>query len=172
MSDQHGQQQGSQENRTEGWDRPPAAPEPEHQPVVEADQPVYRVRAIPRERVWMVDVPDVGLTQAGRLGDVEPRARDLISLRRGDDQAYRVDVEVHLDQSIRDDVETATRARAEATALETRADQAMASAARKLLASTVSLRDAAQILGMSHQRLSALARAEHEQEGHEATTVA
>lgn len=164
MSDEDGQQQWGQENRTEDGYRPPAVQESEHQADAGADVPVYRVRAASRERGWMVDVPDVGLTQAGRLGDVEARARDLISLRRGDDLPYQVNVEVDLDQSIRDDLNTATRARAEVAALESQADQAMVSAARKLLATSVSLRDAAQILGLSHQRLSALARADSERE--------
>lgn len=111
-------------------------------------------------RWWAVDVPAVkGVhTQARRLADVEPMARDAIALvldvpPRSFDIVVRPVLLTRLEAIVREARE------ARVLAQETQLDAARRSvlALRALERADVPLRDAGELLGMSHQRAAQLA---------------
>ena len=104
---------------------------------------------------WAIDVPAVpGVhTQARRLTDVAPMARDAIAgvldlpLR-----LVKVEVRPLLDGQLADIVRRAREARLTAQEAQLEAGRLSAQALRALERAEVPLRDAGELLGMSHQR--------------------
>lgn len=112
---------------------------------------------------WAVDVPAVpGVhTQARRLADVEPMARDAIAGVL-DVPIGRVKVEVRpvLDQRLTNVVEQAREARFAAQESQLDAARLSSLALRALERAEIPLRDAGELLGMSHQRAAQIANAD------------
>ncbi|GAA3743801.1 hypothetical protein GCM10022225_29270 [Plantactinospora mayteni] len=104
---------------------------------------------------WPISVPEIkGVhSQARRLGQVEAMARDAIALF--------LDVSpksfgVHVEPELSEEVVDARLARAELIKAQQRADEATKRALRKLLAANLSVREAADLVGVSPGRVSQL----------------
>lgn len=125
----------------------------------------YDITVTREGRWWMISVPAIdGLTQARRLSEIEPMARSLIAVT-ADIPASHVEIgETRIMVPGLGDVTDYTtevaRARARAEAAETEAANVMQEKARRLVAAQVPLRDAAEMLGVSYQRVHQLANAE------------
>ena len=123
----------------------------------------YTARARRSGRWWAIDVPELPgvYSQARRLDRVEPMARDAIALFLDVDPAtFDVHLETNLPSDLRQDVDEVGRLRAEADRLQAESSGAMRRLTRELLGRGLSVRDAAEILGISHQRVSQLVRRE------------
>ena len=122
----------------------------------------YTATAVREGRWWTVTVPDIGVTQARRLGEVETMARELVAVSL-DTPLDEVDVDVVVARV--GDVDVAARLaairdeRAQAQRLEAAARQHAAALARDLVAQDVPLRDVGAMLGVSHQRAHQLVQA-------------
>lgn len=125
----------------------------------------YTARARRSGSWWAVDVPELPgvFSQARRLDRVESMARDAIALFLDVDPAtLEIRVETNLPSEIRRDVDEVSRLRADAERLQAESSVAMRHLTHELLGRGLSVRDAAIILGISHQRVSQLVRGELE----------
>ena len=125
----------------------------------------YTARARRSGRWWAIDVPELPgvYSQARRLDRVEPMARDAIALFLDVDPAtFDVHLETNLPSDLRQDVDEVGRLRAEADRLQAESSGAMRHLTHELLGRGLSVRDAAEILGISHQRVSQLVRLDRE----------
>ena len=126
---------------------------------------IYTARARRSGSWWAIDVPELPgvYSQARRLVRVESMARDAIALFLDVDPAtLDIRVETNLPSELRRDVDAVGRLRAEADRLQVESSGAMRHLTGELLGRGLSVRDAAAILGISHQRVSQLVRAESE----------
>ena len=125
----------------------------------------YTARARRSGAWWAIDVPDLPgvYSQARRLDRVDSMARNAIALFLDVDPAsLDIRVEMNLPSDLRRDVDAVGRLRAEADRLQVESSGAMRRLTHELLGRGLSVRDAAAILGISHQRVSQLVRAESE----------
>ena len=123
----------------------------------------YTARARRSGSWWAIDVPELSgvYSQARRLDRVESMARDAIALFLDVDPAtLEIRVETNLPSELRRDVDAVGRLRAEADRLQAESSGAMRHLTQELLGRGLSERDAAAILGISHQRVSQLVHAE------------
>lgn len=123
----------------------------------------YTARARRSGAWWAIDIPELPgvYSQARRLDRVEPMARDAIALFLDVDPAtLDIRVETNLPSDLRRDVDAVGRLRAEADRLQAESSGAMRRLTHELLGRGLSVRDAAVILGISHQRVSQLVRGE------------
>jgi predicted RNase H-like HicB family nuclease len=123
----------------------------------------YTARARRSGAWWAIDIPELPgvYSQARRLDRVEPMARDAIALFLDVDPAtLDIRVETNLPSDLRRDVDALGRLRAESDRLQAESSGAMRQLTHELLGRGLSVRDAAVILGISHQRVSQLAQAE------------
>jgi predicted RNase H-like HicB family nuclease len=130
----------------------------------------YTARARRSGAWWAIDVPDLPgvYSQARRLDRVESMARDAISLFLDVDPAtLEIRVETNLPSELRRDVDALGRLRAEADRLQAESSGALRHLTQELLGRGLSVRDAAAILGISHQRVSQLVH--EESKGREGT---
>ena len=114
---------------------------------------------------WAIDVPELPgvYSQARRLDRVESMARDAIALFLDVDPAtLEIRVETNLPSDLRRDVDALGRLRAEADRVQAESSGAMRNLTHELLGRGLSVRDAAAILGISHQRVSQLVHTESE----------
>lgn len=98
-------------------------------------------------------------SQAHRLDQVEPMAREAIALYLGvGEDAFDVDVQPDLASlgALKEPIEEALRAREAYEEAQTRASSAMRHAVRELRDSGYTSRDAGALLGVSNQRISQL----------------
>ncbi|MBF0686967.1 MAG: HicB family toxin-antitoxin system [Cellulomonas sp.] len=115
----------------------------------------YTATAARDGRWWTVTVPDIGVTQARRLTEVETMARELVAVTL---DVPLDEVGVHVVVARVGDVDVAARLaairdeRAQAQRLEAAARAHAAALARDLVAQDVPLRDVGAVLGVSHQR--------------------
>jgi predicted RNase H-like HicB family nuclease len=112
---------------------------------------------------WAIDVPELPgvYSQARRLDRVESMARDAIALFLDVDPAtLEIRVETILPSDLRRDVDVVGRLRADADRLQAESSGALRHLTHELLGRGLSVRDSAIILGISHQRVSQLVRAE------------
>ncbi|HEY5276622.1 MAG TPA: type II toxin-antitoxin system HicB family antitoxin [Coriobacteriia bacterium] len=124
---------------------------------------IYTARARRSGSWWAIDVPELPgvYSQARRLVRVESMARDAIALFLDVDPAtLDIRVETNLPSELRRDVDAVGRLRAEADRLQAESSGALRHLTQELLGRGLSVRDAAAILGISHQRVSQLVRAE------------
>ena len=127
-----------------------------------AEVKTYTALCEPGERWWAIAIPGVrfGYTQARRLGDVEHVARDLLSLMFDvPEDSFRVVVKPQLPPEFDAAVDRARKARVRAERAQHEAAEASTVAITKLLALGLSMREAGQILGLSHQRVAQIAAA-------------
>jgi len=125
----------------------------------------YTARARRSGSWWAIDVPELPgvYSQARRLDRVDSMARDAIALFLDVDPAsLDIRVEMNLPSDLRRDVDAVGRLRAEADRLQVESSGAMRRLTHELLGRGLSVRDAAAILGISHQRVSQLVRPESE----------
>jgi predicted RNase H-like HicB family nuclease len=112
---------------------------------------------------WAIDVPELPgvYSQARRLDGVESMARDAIALFLDvDPGTLDIRVEMILRSDLRRDVDAVGRLRADANRLQAESSGALRHLTHELVGSGLSVRDAAIILGISHQRVSQLVRLE------------
>ena len=130
-------------------------------------RPVYGARAWREDGWWLVRVTDASegadpaplnaLTQARTLAHVEPMARDLVAtILDADEGAFDVRVAYALPDDVDDLISQAKAARAWADAAKELWQERSAAAARALAGKGYSLREAAALLGISHQRVDQL----------------
>lgn len=117
----------------------------------------YRARVHREGAWWVVEVEDVGVTQARRLDQVEHMARDLVAAMLDiDAQNVRVTFTFEVSPDI-DELLTAAKAAVEAAQLaQRRAGELMRQAARRLVEEHLPLRDIARLVGISFQRVHQL----------------
>jgi hypothetical protein len=110
------------------------------------------------DRYWLVRVREVDRwTQARRLREVEEMARDLVAVMLDvDADSFQLDVTYDLPDSVRRRLAEADRLRQESDAAKSAAAAESRAAARELVESGLSLRDTAQLLGLSYQRVHQL----------------
>jgi len=123
----------------------------------------YTVRVRRSGAWWAIDVPELPgvYSQARRLDRVESMARDAIALfLDADPTTLEICVETILPSDLRRDVDVVGRLRADADRLQAESSGALRHLTHELMGSGFSVRDAAVILGISHQRVSQLVRAE------------
>jgi predicted RNase H-like HicB family nuclease len=114
---------------------------------------------------WAIDVPELPgvYSQARRLDRVESMSRDAIALYLDvDPTTLEIRVETNLPSDLRRDFDALGRLRAEADRVQAESSGAMRNLTHELLGRGLSVRDAATILGISHQRVSQLVRRESE----------
>jgi len=127
----------------------------------------YKVEVEREGRWWMVHVSDIdGLTQARRISEIEEMARSLIAIST---DTPLDDVAVHITSitvpGVGDVAEKAaeiTRLRAEAHRLEAAAGQAASDYAKVMTREGVPVRDIAELLDISPQRVSQIANSTYE----------
>jgi predicted RNase H-like HicB family nuclease len=122
---------------------------------------IYRVTARHAGDWWALEVPDLPgvFSQAKRLDKAQTAAREAIAAMLDvEPETVRVEIEPQVPEGARaavHDLEEARRARAEAAERE----QQAAARAAAALTKELSQRDAGQLLGLSFQRVSQLAKA-------------
>jgi len=121
----------------------------------------YTAVCRPSGRWWLIDVPELDLfTEAFRLDRVEHMARDLIALwLEVPEDSFRVVVMPELGPELHGVVDRARRARVRADRAQREAGEAQIAAVTALLRLGLSMREAGQILGLSHQRVAQIAAA-------------
>lgn len=122
----------------------------------------YRAMARRSGQWWAITVPELRgvFTQAKRLDQVAGMAREAVALFLGvEPEAVTITVDPVLPAPAADAVQDVQRARIEAQAAADRLARAQAAAVHELVdAEHLSSRDAAAVLGISHQRVSQISR--------------
>jgi hypothetical protein len=121
----------------------------------------YDVRVTRDGRWWMIEVPEIDqITQTRRVSEIEEMARSLIAISTDTPLA---DVRVHISSIAVPTLGDIARAahqiedlRDEARRLEVKAAKAAQQFARELTSHGIPVRDAAELLGVSPQRVSQL----------------
>ena len=120
----------------------------------------YSAKAIRSGDWWAITIPELkGVhSQARRLDQAEAMAREAISLFRDvPPDSFEVTVIPILPGPVQADADRARTVRSEADDLQREASTATARAARELVKeSKLTVREAGQILGISHQRVAQL----------------
>lgn len=111
-------------------------------------------------RFWLIRVREIDRSpQALRYKDVVTMANELIEIMDGvKDDEYDLHLEVHLPSSVKDHQARAEVLREEAQRKQAEAAAEHRAAVQGLLALGVSQREAGEVLGMSFQRVSQLAK--------------
>ncbi len=112
---------------------------------------------------WIAELDGVpGVNSDGRsVADARRRVREALALAIGDTAAERAELvdQVKLPAGVRRTVELAAEARAQLERVQAAALRTTAAAARMLTRKAgLSVRDAAELLGVSHQRVQQLSR--------------
>jgi ketopantoate hydroxymethyltransferase len=124
----------------------------------------YKVEVTRDGRWWMINVPDIDqITQARRVSEIEDMARSLIAIST-DTPLKDVKVNIaSIDVPEVGDVGAAAneirKIRAHAVHVEAEAISKTTEYAKRMAAAGVPVRDIAELLGMSPQRVSQLANA-------------
>ena len=131
----------------------------------------YRVNVYREDRWWMIDVPELdghrgadgainvgSLTQARHYADIEQEARDFIcTVVDAAPSAVALDMHIDVDGLDVGDAATAIATdRTAAKAAEERAISRSTDVARRLSAAGVPMREIADIVGVTHQRVDQL----------------
>lgn len=112
----------------------------------------YRVDVERDGRFWLLRVPEVGVTQARHLREVETMARDLALVTDQEPSTFELEVHVAIPAATRRHLQRAERLRNQARELQSKAAEELRAAARELSRSGMPLRDIGQMLGVSYQR--------------------
>lgn len=122
----------------------------------------YRVQAHRDGNWWALEFPDVDdriHSQCRRLAQAAEIAAEAISFSLGDDvSADDVAIEPVLSDELAAEIEEAVRLRAEAEQVGARASQAVRDVAKDLTGAGLPVRDAATLLGVSHQYVARVAK--------------
>jgi predicted RNase H-like HicB family nuclease len=109
---------------------------------------------------WIVQVPELDVTtQARRVSEIESHAREAIAVWLDVDIAdVAVTVELSTPVPVRQEMDEARRLLQEANGMQEKAGELAGDAVRILLDDLgLTMRDAAAVLGVSHQRVAQLA---------------
>jgi hypothetical protein len=119
---------------------------------------VYRATAERDGRFWLLNVPEIErVTQARRLDQAEMMVRSLISIMTGEaEDSFDVDIHPQLETALSDVVVRALAAKGRAAAAQAEASNLQREAARALTESGMTIRDAGDLLGITHQRVAQL----------------
>ena len=113
----------------------------------------FRVDVARDGRFWLLRVPEVGVTQARHLREIDLMARDLVALVTDrDPSSFELDVHIEMPAATRRRLERATRLREKARDSHDKAADEVRAAAQELSRSGMPLRDIGQLLGVSYQR--------------------
>ncbi len=125
---------------------------------------VYAVEATRSEDWWVIEVVSglpasvVGVSQARRLNKVPKVARRLIAdLLEVDINQVMVDVKVSMPSELEAVLDRARQATATEVEARSAAARARCDAAAALLGANLTMREAGQVFGVSHQRIKQLA---------------
>lgn len=138
-------------------------------------KPTYEIRAWQEDDWWLARVmtasdgadatPLNAITQARTLTKIEPMARDLVAtILDVDEGSFDIEVDYRLPHDVGELLGQAKGARAWLDAAQELWQERSAVAARTLTAHGYSLREAATLLGLSHQRVDQLLAADVEHE--------
>ena len=121
----------------------------------------YKIEVTRDGRWWMIHIPDVGgLIQARRLGEVDYMARDYLALVTHTPidkiAVHVISVEVPPLGDVVSGAQRIVRERIAAAAASAKAQEDAAEYAKELIAAKVPIRDVADLLGLSFQRVSQL----------------
>ncbi|WP_052590794.1 hypothetical protein [Luteipulveratus mongoliensis] len=112
-------------------------------------------------RFWLIRVEDVGVTQARHLREADAMARDLVAVTLDfDPEDVTVDMTIVLPTEVQKDIDEAARLRVESERANHDAADRARSAARRLSAMDMPIRDVGAALGVSHQRAQQLVSAD------------
>jgi len=121
---------------------------------------IYRATVEREPGWWIISVPELDLvTQARRIRDIQPMATDLVAAWLDEDPAdIRVEIEDFTPPAaVQDQMDRAKRLLSQATREQEEAGRLASDAVSVLVDELgLTLRDAAQLLGISHQRVSQL----------------
>jgi hypothetical protein len=137
----------------------------------------YTAVCEPSGRWWAIRIPEVDgvFSQARRLDRVEYMARDAIALMlEVPPGSFRVVVRPELGPKLDEAVDRARKARSRADRAGRDAAEAATTAVAGLLGLGLTMREAGQLLGLSHQRVAQLAAAARKRAGdapHEAAAA-
>lgn len=118
-------------------------------------KPTYTIEVRRSGRWWAIDVPEVkgAHTQARRLGEIAAMARDAIAgVLDVSPRSFAVVIRPVLDDRLQSLVDAARRSRIAVQEAQLAAAESAARALRSLQRDGVPLRDAGELLGISHQR--------------------
>jgi hypothetical protein len=118
----------------------------------------YRASAVRDGDVWLLDVPEIErVTQARRLDQAERMVRSLVSIMTGEaEDSFDVAIQPELDSALSEIVLRAVSAKGRAAAAQAEASNLQREAVRRLTESAMTIRDAGDLLGITHQRVAQL----------------
>ena len=118
----------------------------------------YSATATREGRWWIVDVPDIGVTQGRSTREAERMAADLVAIMLGIPvEQVSVNVNFRLGDELTNEIRIARQAQKDADKAQRHAADQSRTAIRHILAAGLSKQDAARVLGISAQRVSQLA---------------
>ena len=124
---------------------------------------IYKATARREGAWWIITIPELGaVTQARSVREIETMAQGLVAaLLDLDGTAPKVDVDVELPEAVRGPWREAERLRASAESNSRRAAVLRRQAVKSLLTDQqLTQSDASALLGISHQRVQQLAKAQ------------
>lgn len=118
----------------------------------------YRATAVRDGGLWLLDVPEIErVTQARRLDQAELMVRSLISIMTGEpEDSFDVTIQPQLESAMSEVVLRAVAAKARAAAAQAEASNLQREAVRLMTESGMTIRDAGDLLGITHQRVAQL----------------
>lgn len=105
-------------------------------------------------RFWLINVPEIDRhTQARNLAEIEPMARDLVSIIDGvGPDSFELDVDIAMPGDVTRRLARAAELRATEAQVRTEAAAEVRAAAAELKDAGIPLRDLGKLLGVSYQR--------------------
>lgn len=120
----------------------------------------HHVRAERGTKYWVISIDGVVRTQAKRQGQIEPMARDWLSLIHDrDPQSFEVDIEVAMPEAVQAHLDRARALREASEQARLEAARETAAAALVLHESGLTVREIGPLLHVSHQRAQQLVAA-------------
>jgi hypothetical protein len=109
-------------------------------------------------KYWLVHIPELGqYTQARTMAEVEPMAKELISLVDGvSTDTFKVELQNELSESVRHYLELSRKYAGEAAYFQSEAANQRRQAARQMRDEGMTVRDIGAALGISYQRAQQL----------------
>jgi hypothetical protein len=118
----------------------------------------YNATATREGRWWVVEVPEIGVTQGRTTREAERMAADLVAIMLDTSvEQVSVNVNFRLSDELTNEVRIARQAQKDADKAQRDAADRSRAAIRHILATGLSKQDAARVLGISAQRVSQLA---------------
>jgi hypothetical protein len=119
---------------------------------------IYQATAERDGPFWLLDVPEIErVTQARRLDQAELMVRSLVSIMTGEpEDSFDVAIQPQLEAALSDVVLRAVAAKGRAVAAQAEASNLQREAVRSITESGMTIRDAGDLLGITHQRVAQL----------------